>query len=597
MKHHNPAWFVCLAIALTSFAVPGTARAQEQPSPLSLARAVRLSFVQGTVTLERPGASTWTEATVNTPIQQGFSIATAKDAFAEIQFENGSTVRLGQLSRVDFSKLALAPDGHKVNHVTFDEGYATFHFIPERGDEYLVLTSGITLTPHGKAEFRTDIHEREMRVEVFEGDVAVANSHRSENLDKDKVLTCDLASAGHFEVTSGIAKDDWDNWVAARDEQSTLAYHASAISINAPTYGWDDLDMYGEWGYFPGYGYGWAPYAPFGWSPYSFGMWSMYPGWGMTWISGEPWGWLPFHYGCWNFEPTMGWFWMPGSFGMWNPALVNWYSGPGWVGWAPRGPGGAPVCQSAGCITAVAPGSLGRPLRPGGPGTVRPDPNTPFRLITRPPVEPHQLAMLSGQPVGKDVIFPGGPRGALISGDGRLLPPPTPHGSTLAARPEAVGPMRSASLGRTAAPGGSPLSGADIAAPSTVLMGRTVSSDAALSNAFLNQGYGGKNGEPIRAQLGETLGGRLPTISDGRGNLVPLSPSRGPSVTLLRGSPHTRGLAFSRSTGGFGRAGGGFGHVGGSLGMARSGGGSHGFGGGFHGFGGGFHGGGGGGHR
>ena len=39
---------------------------------------------------------------VNIPIQEGFSAATAKKSFAELQFENGSTVRLGELTGVDF---------------------------------------------------------------------------------------------------------------------------------------------------------------------------------------------------------------------------------------------------------------------------------------------------------------------------------------------------------------------------------------------------------------------------------------------------------------------------------------------------------------
>ena len=611
MRHHKSPSPVSLAAVFAVFILSGAPGAQEAPPPLSQARVVRLSFVEGTVTVRRPGSTAWAEAAVNTPIQQGFSVATAKGSFAEIQFENGSTVRLGQLSRVDFSELALAPDGDKVSHVAFDEGYATFHFIPEKHDEYLVQMSGVTLTPHGKTEFRTDIHTEQMRVEVFEGEVQVADSHQSEKLGKEKVLICDAGSGTPFQITHGIEKDDWDKWVAARDEQSALAYNDSAVSIDAPMYGWADLDAYGDWGDFPGYGYGWAPYEPFGWSPYSMGMWSSYPGWGYTWISGEPWGWLPFHYGWWNFDSTMGWFWMPGSFGMWSPALVNWYSGPGWVGWAPMGLGGGTPCAvgGAGCVTAVTPGTLGngRPIRPGGPGIVRPDPNAPFRPIARPGVEPSHLAMLSGQPLSKDVVFPGGPHGALVSGDGRLLSAASPHGSSLTGRPGTAGPVRSASLGRgAAAPGGmrntAGFKRGPLAAPSSVVMGRTVSPDTVLAHhSFFDHAFGGEARGPVRAPLGETLGGRAPTFSDARGNLMPRSfASPGPMGGGFRGPARMGGLSFSRSSGGFGHASGGFGRVGGgSFGMARSGG--VGFGGGFHGGGGmgGFHGGGmaGGGHR
>ena len=180
---------------------------------------------------------------------------------------------------------------------------------------------------------------------------------------KNHALVRDIDPTASFQVTDKIEKDDWDKWTDAREQQSTLAFNDEAISPAAPLYGWDDLDVYGEWSYFPGYGNAWAPYEPLGWSPYSAGMWDWYPGMGYTWISGEPWGWLPFHYGFWNFNPGMGWFWMPGSFAAWNPALVNWYSGPGWIGWTPigaAGVGGRAPCTLAvaGCLTAVPPSSL-----------------------------------------------------------------------------------------------------------------------------------------------------------------------------------------------------------------------------------------------
>jgi len=598
-----------LAAGFTLLTLWGTAYAQQAPSALSQVRAVRLSFVQGTATVKRPGSTEWAKASVNTPIQQGFSVATAKGSFAEVQFENGSTVRLGELSRVDFSELALAPDGGKVNHVTFYEGYSTFHFIPEHYDEYLVQVSGVTVTPHGKAEFRIDLSQPQLRVEVSDGEVQVVDSHQSEKLGKDKVLTCDADAAMPFRIARGIEKDSWDKWVAARDEESTLAYNDSAVSIDAPTYGWDDLDAYGDWGDFPGYGYGWAPYEPFGWAPYGLGMWSWYPGWGYTWISGEPWGWMPFHYGMWNYDASMGWFWMPGSFGMWDPASVDWYSEPGWIGWVPMGIGGGTPCTvgAVGCVTAVSPGTfgLGRPIRPGGPGIVQPDPTSPIRRLSSPGVEPSHLAMLSGQPLSKEVVFPGGPRGALISGDGRLLSATAVaglHGGALTEQPEAGGTIRSTGLGRAAAPGGilraAGFERGPTAAPSSVVMGRTVSPDTVLAHhSFFERAFGG-DARPARVPLGETLGGRAPTVSDAHGNLMPRSfSSAGRAAGGYRGPARIGGLAFSRSSGGSAR-GGGFG--GGSVGMARSGGmGGGRFSGG--GLGGSFHGGGmaagGGGHR
>ena len=65
---------------------------------LSHVRIVRLSFTEGTVTVQRADVEEWATAPVNTPIQEGFKVSTAENAFAEVEFENSSTARIGQLS-------------------------------------------------------------------------------------------------------------------------------------------------------------------------------------------------------------------------------------------------------------------------------------------------------------------------------------------------------------------------------------------------------------------------------------------------------------------------------------------------------------------
>ena len=55
-------------------AIPGLAQSN------SLARAVRLSFVEGEVTLQRPDVQGWAEAPVNTPLQEGFQLSTGENS-------------------------------------------------------------------------------------------------------------------------------------------------------------------------------------------------------------------------------------------------------------------------------------------------------------------------------------------------------------------------------------------------------------------------------------------------------------------------------------------------------------------------------------
>ena len=38
---------------------------------------------------------------------------------------------MGELSKLLFHQLALDANGNKLNGMTFEQGYATFHFLPE----------------------------------------------------------------------------------------------------------------------------------------------------------------------------------------------------------------------------------------------------------------------------------------------------------------------------------------------------------------------------------------------------------------------------------------------------------------------------------
>jgi len=212
MKFRSPGHFLLVCVACLLF-LPITLSAQE---PVSHVRVVRLSYVSGTVGVKRPGATEWSKALVNTPIQEGFEISTAANSFAEVEFENGSTARLGELSDLVFDQLALDAQGDKLNRMTFEQGYATFHFLPEKHDSYSVKVADATLTPSGKSEFRTDFDKGHVRVEVFNGTVEVVARSGSEKLGKDKTLEYDTSTTEvAFDTHRGMAKDSWDEWTEA----------------------------------------------------------------------------------------------------------------------------------------------------------------------------------------------------------------------------------------------------------------------------------------------------------------------------------------------------------------------------------------------
>ena len=237
MKFRSPGHVLLVCVA-SLFFLPITLVSQQSVSHV---RVVRLSYLSGTVAVKQPGAIEWAKALVNTPVQEGFEISTSADSFAEVEFENGSTARLGQLSHLAFNQLALDPEGHKLNRMTFEQGYATFHLLPEKHDVYAVKIADATLTPGGKSFFRTDLDKGHVRVEVFNGSVQIVGPSGYAKLGKDKILEYNTGTTEvAFNTKRGIVKDSWDEWTEARDSQSSLALKDQAVAAHGPAFGWSN---------------------------------------------------------------------------------------------------------------------------------------------------------------------------------------------------------------------------------------------------------------------------------------------------------------------------------------------------------------------
>jgi ferric-dicitrate binding protein FerR (iron transport regulator) len=554
----------------------------------SHARVVRLSYVSGTVMVKRPASAEEEPAMVNVPIQEGFELSTSGGSYAEVEFENGSTARIGELSKLLFDQLALDADGNKLNGMTFEQGYATFHFLPEHslprsakrdgtihfqptnGDVYRVKIADATVTADGKCEFRTDLEQDRFRVEVFNGSVDVATSTLSAKLGEGKILEHKSGGAElAFNTQKGIVKDTWDQWTEARDKQVQLTEKDEAVHPIGPRYGWSELDTYGEWIAFPGGRFGWSPYARAGWSPYTNGQWQWYPGLDWTWISGEPWGWLPYHCGLWDFDASFGWYWMDPMFscGLWGPSLVNWYAGPGWIGWAPKGGTGHPP--------PVPPGR-------GHPGPVPPGHGPhpgqfPRGLVTVPTSVVQNRQLITPQTVSHIPLTV-----ANMIEHPPFEPGPRPTSAASSPTPGAATTSKSNTTTATAPIGGGGLGFAShhASAPSTILIG----GDAAKESALLADHHFHSGREPLRAVEGATLGGRYPvrgSTGEFRGDAFgggekkggasgKNGPLVGPSVSHPAGGSGATIMAHGQ--GGGGSRGGGYSGGGSSSGGGRSGG-------------------------
>ena len=292
----------------------------------SQARIVRLSDVEGTVQIDRNSGQGYEKAFLNMPITEGVKLWTKSDGRAEVEFEDGSVIRIAPDTIISFTQLSLADNGNKLSTIKVDEGTAYINFRSKKDSELTVNFGHETTRLTQPAHLRVDLRDIDATLAVFTGDVEVSGPSGSVKVGKKQSATFNLAAADTYELAKNVEPDPYDKW----DKEQTQyhdRYYASSSYNNYPySYGVSDLNYYGNFYYLPGYGNLWQPYfAGTGWNPFTNGAWCWYPGFGYTWVSGYPWGWMPYRYGTWIFVPNYGWGWQPGGWTAWNtvPVVVN----------------------------------------------------------------------------------------------------------------------------------------------------------------------------------------------------------------------------------------------------------------------------------
>lgn len=336
----------------------------------SRARIVRLSLVEGDVQLDQRTGQGYDRAVMNMPVVEGLRLWTrGGDSLAEVELEDGSTIRLTPDTIVEFDELGLRSSGDRVTSVELQEGTAYFD-INEKDHDFRVTFGGQQLSLSKSARFRLRVDRSDVKLAVYKGEVDVRTGATEVAVRKNETLTLDLSDPGRYMLAKGLRQDSYDEWdkerAKYRETYTSAGY--SAYSGYSPyySYGVSDLQYYGSYFHARGYGWMWRPrHVWAGWNPFRDGAWAWYPGFGYMWVSAYPWGWIPFRYGSWFFVPTYGWCWRPGTtWNRWAPVTVVHRAPRGWV--APRPPASPPT---PGRISVV---NVGR-----GPATIFPNGLTP----------------------------------------------------------------------------------------------------------------------------------------------------------------------------------------------------------------------------
>ena len=278
-------------------------------------RIVRLSQVQGKVGMDRGSGHGVEQAMQNMPIVEGMLLGTASEGYAEVEFEDGSTMRLGPGSAVKFSQLVTRATGAKSSMVRVDRGTVYVSRENTKADEFTLAALGLRkMEVQPATHLRLELEGTKAELAVFSGYVSVTGSAESKMVAKKQTLLVDVADkSGVGELTKKVDEAAYDGW--DKDLQKYHDQYAKGNSLlgGGSGFGVSDLNYYGSFITAGGCGTFWQPYfASASWNPYGAGVWAQY-GSGYSWVSPYPWGWLPYHSGGWAYCPSYGWGWQPGG--------------------------------------------------------------------------------------------------------------------------------------------------------------------------------------------------------------------------------------------------------------------------------------------
>jgi hypothetical protein len=296
-------------------------------------RMARFSYISGDVTWRDGTEGDWSSAARNLPLRQGAQIWVSEGGRAELQFDDGSRLRLDSNTLITLQTLYSDAQG-EFTEITLNDGQA-FLRLNNQYSLYQVNAPEASIKAAGPGRLRVGAGEG-AQFAVRQGKATIDGANGKVTLQQGDYLDV-VDNTTPYNVGPLPAADDWDAWNDSRDrsiDQIASPHLPSNIALVA-----GNLDAYGSWHDDPQYGWVWAPrVVDTDWRPYGAGHWTWVEPYGWTWVADETWGWAPYHYGTWVHEP-FGWAWCPGpATQYWSPAVVSFYQVGTRVAWCPLAP-------------------------------------------------------------------------------------------------------------------------------------------------------------------------------------------------------------------------------------------------------------------
>lgn len=339
--------FVALGILfVVCMTIISVSSAQDE-SPVMVGR---IYHIEGPLLRYIDAENDWVAAVPDAPFGAGDTLYTGSQGQAEFVVPNGTWIRIGDNTQIQFIGLDL-----DVSEVDVASGLARFY----NKDDNLVIKSTspfgyVLVYPGGVFDYY--VGENSVEIVPIKGRITFVHTTTNTRYELSPGNPSILADQNQVSSGEGGVDPGWDEWNRSRE-----SFWASRANVTGPSAQYlppalrHDAYVFeenGRWERIPYEGsprWLWRPTrVPVGWAPFTVGRWTEWYG-DQTWIPAEPFGYTTHHYGNWIFVRNH-WYWAPpvvrATVGLpilniglfWYPGRVSWIHYGTHIGWVPLAP-------------------------------------------------------------------------------------------------------------------------------------------------------------------------------------------------------------------------------------------------------------------
>ncbi len=300
----------------------------------------------------REGEQAGEVATLNLPLLPGDTIWTTDSRRCEIQFDNGTIIRLDLNTELKIETILAQSlsSREKMSNLLLRRGgiYVLYKKYDSRETFQIITPNSAVKLNHNTVASIQITDEGQTAVQVKRGKAWALFGPDEIHLQQKKINQLErltISRDNQTQLETYISDLEFERWNEMMNE-NFLELHEGKSFLPEPILRYPKSiiyfaqkfsNLYGEWVWDNLYGYVWVPYYnkyfPWGgWSPYIYGKWREING-QLFWVPEEPWGWVPYHLGLWIWDKKLGWIWLPGS--VFAPSWTSWDYFMGYYCWRP----------------------------------------------------------------------------------------------------------------------------------------------------------------------------------------------------------------------------------------------------------------------